>query len=395
MKRKVLFAASVASMIEQFNMPNIRLLLEMGFEVHVACNFVDGNTCDMEVIHGLKQKMQRMGVILHQWDCPRTMCSYKCCRRAYQQIKKLAEETEAEVLHCHSPIGGALARKAVKNIGARKIKTIYTAHGFHFYDGAPLKNWILYYSAEKILSFWTDVLITVNREDYLFAKQHLYAKKIYYIPGVGVDTAKFAKTGKGIEKIQRKEFCAKYDIPEYAKILLSVGELSERKNHQEVIRAVADLSRHDVYYLICGQGKLEEQLKEQAKALNVEKYIRLVGFQKDVKTFYQNADIFVFPSRQEGMPVALMEAMAAGLACVVSDIRGNRELIDCRGGLRFALDRSETLACRLRQILNKEEFRMKCGRHNQVKIKSFDIRTVDYRMRKIYARELAMAAGGR
>lgn len=193
---------------------------------------------------------------------------------------------------------------------------------------------------------------------------------------------------------RRREFCRKYGIPEHAKILLSVGELSRRKNHQVVISALAGLKAYDVYYIICGQGERKEHLLRQARQLGVLERVRLPGFQEDIENFYRHTDIFVFPSVQEGLPVALMEAMAAGLPCVVSDIRGNRELMgktdrrkeerqlaDCicfpckdAGSLRTILVRllDDERQCRVLSIKNKE------------KIKAYGIEAVSERTERIY-----------
>ncbi len=163
MKRKrVLMAASVASMIDQFNRENLVLLQELGYEVHVACNFREGNTCDEKRVLKLRADLRNMHIILHQWDCPRSVRNPVTCVRAYIQIKQLLARYHFDWLHCHSPVGGALARTAAYR---KNVRVIYTAHGFHFYKGAPLKNWLLYYSAEKLMAYQTDVMIKVNQED--------------------------------------------------------------------------------------------------------------------------------------------------------------------------------------------------------------------------------------
>ena len=190
----MLMAASVASMIDQFNLPNIRLMQELGYEVHVACNFIDGNTCDAGRIWKLQEILRDLGVRMHQWDCPRSIRPFGKCLTAWRQLRSLTRRLQFAWIHCHSPIGGALARLAVH---AQGIPVIYTAHGFHFYKGAPLWNWLIYYPAEKLLANWTDILVTVNREDYQLARGSLRAKRVAYIPGVGVDTRKFAAAVPG------------------------------------------------------------------------------------------------------------------------------------------------------------------------------------------------------
>lgn len=388
-QEKVLVAASVASMIDQFNMPNIRLLLDLGYEVHVACNFKKGNTCDDRRIKKLKNRLHALHVTLHQWDCPRGILPVWKCGRAYLQILELLKRHSFAWIHSQSPVGGALLRTAAHRLG---VRVVYTAHGFHFYKGAPYFHWLVYYPAEKLLSYWTDVLITVNEEDYVFAKKHLHVKNVYRIFGVGIDTQKFAHPSgeeqsadtKGSLADGHKRFCRYYHIPDYALVILSVGELNKGKNHRQAIQALSGILGDDVYYLICGQGKLGDRLKAQAKRLGIGAYIRMPGYQEQMPFLYQNADIFLFPSKREGMPAALMEAMAAGLACVASDIRGNRELIDPCGGSLCSLKQTEALEKSVLDLLKNSQLRAACGAYNQKKIAAYDCNRVKRQMQKIY-----------
>lgn len=389
---KVLMLASVASMIIQFNMPNIQLMQEMGYEVHVACNFKEGSTCGRRQIKEFCNTLQRMHVVYHQWDCPRKSFPVAKCRKAYRQLWELTGRYRYEWVHCHSPIGGALARMVGHK---RKMRIVYTAHGFHFYRGAPVKNWLLYYPVEKLLAHSTDVLITVNREDEQFARRHLAAAKVLRIPGIGIELPKYEQAKQ--TESDRKKFRRKYRIPQEALLLLSVGELNRGKNHSMVIEALAALSRKDVYYMVCGQGELHGRLLQQANRLGVGDRIRLTGYMEDMPHVYQNADVFVFPSVREGMPAALMEAMAAGLPCVVSDIRGNRELIGdemvcdmlavgnrLSGGIRFSLRRPEQLCLALEQMFADKRLRQICGQYNREKIKGYGQEAVQKKMLMIY-----------
>lgn len=385
--QKVLLIASVASMIDQFNMPNIRLLQEMGYEVHVACNFKDGNTCNDRRIHILRQILQKMRVRVHQWDCPRRIFPIRKCVDACRQLCGLLDRHLFVWVHCHSPVGGALARIAAHRA---RIPVMYTAHGFHFYKGAPFQNWLLYYPVEKLLAHWTDVLVTVNREDYRYAVRHLRAGRIYHIPGVGVDTEKFAGSVPSTQS--RTLFRQTFDIPKDAWVLLSVGELNEGKNHRFVISALAAIQRQDVYYLICGQGAMGESLQHYADSLGVSSRLRLAGYQENMPWIYQNVDIFIFPSMREGMPVALMEAMAAGLPCIVSDIRGSRELVDGMAagwsepcGISFRLEHPEQMWDAVSCLLENETLRERYGRRAQEKIRRYDIIAVQAQMRRIYS----------
>ncbi len=393
MKKMVLMAASVASMIDQFNLPNIRILLNLGYQVHIACNFQKGNTCDARRIRKLQRELERMHVICHQWDCPRKIRPVWACVRAYTQLGKLLDQYAFCFIHCQSPVGGALARLAA---GRRKIRVIYTAHGFHFYKGAPWKSRLLYYPVEKLLAHGTDILVTINKEDDQFARKHLRAGRVCYIPGAGIDTKSFMGD---CSKRTRRQFLEDCRLPEHAKVLLSVGELSERKNHLFMLSVLKNLNEN-VCYMICGQGELLTALQAYTHRRGLCHRVRFAGYQEDLREFYQYADLFVFPSLQEGLPVALMEAMASGLACVVSDIRGNRELIgrvshkgsekDLRnriiqcGGMAVPGQR-ESFQKAVQTLLDDEALRKQCGKSNQRRICKYDQSVVDQKMMQIYA----------
>ncbi len=393
-KKKVLMAASVASMIGQFNVPNIELLQELGYEVHVACNFQEGNTFDKKSIRRLQQLLRQRNVHMYQWDCPRKLSAWEQCLKAYVQLLKITKNRQFSLIHCHSPIGGALARVVAH---VRKIPVVYTAHGFHFYKGAPLKNWFLYYPVEKLLSYWTDQLITVNAEDQAFAKKHLKAGRVDRILGVGIDTERFAQACQRDRLDRKKALRERYRIPQDAVLLLSVGELSVRKNHQALLKALAAMKRQDVYCIICGQGELSAWLAAYAKKLGIADRVRLAGYVEQIEQVYQAADIFVFPSLQEGLPAAVMEAMATGLPCVVSDIRGSRELMyginnhsgqdigtDSIGGICVRLDRPRELVEALEKLADSPGLRERYAKVNRERSRVYDICHVKKVMAQIY-----------
>lgn len=374
--RRVLVAASVASMIDQFNLPNIRLLQELGYEVHVAYNFAEGSTCGRKRVQKLQVLLVRMGVVCHQWDCPRGLDAPLKCLKAYGQLWKLTGCCHFAWMHCHSPVGGALARIVAHQRG---IPAVYTAHGFHFYHGAPLKNWLLYYPAEKLLAYWTDVLVTVNQEDFWFAKQNLRAKRIRWIPGVGIASVWFSK---GQARMTKEEFCSKCGLPADARILLSAGELSSRKNHRLVIEALPYLEQ-DTCYVICGRGRLRGTLLALAKELGVAERVCLTGYVEDLREVYQHADLFVLPSLQEGLPIALAQAMASGLACLVSDIRGNRELVRQQDG-RFMPDSQESFLSRAAALLGDQKLLEQNAAQGRRRAEAYRLQKSLARMRRIY-----------
>ena len=361
-------------MVDQFLLPSITLLQNMGYIVEVACNFETGSTCSKEKIENLKEKLSTLGVKYYHIDFARNVLSLSQHIKAYKQVKQILTNDQYELMHCHSPIGGLISRLACRKARKSGTTVIYTAHGFHFYKGAPLKNWLIYYPVEKFCSYFTDTLITINKEDYALAQKKMRAKKIEYVAGVGIDLTKFGQnTVNNAEK--RKELC----IPSDATVLLSVGELNENKNHETVIRAIKDL---DAYYIIAGKGDLKEHLQSLIDELGLTERVKLLGFRTDVSELYRVADVYVLPSIREGLNVSVMEAMASGLPVVCGRIRGNTDLIDNNGGALFDPHSVDECKKAITDVIgqNKNDLSV----YNLEKVKTMSVEQVNIGMKEIY-----------
>ncbi len=400
MKRKVLIVATVVKQhILTFHLPVLEWFQEQGWETHVAA----ANDFDRQ-----EECVIPFCDVYHPISFSRTPFHMDNLR-AYQQLKQLLQREHFTLVHTNTPSASVLLRLTCRKERKNGTRVIYTAHGFHFYKGAswreiPWKNWLLYYPVEKFCARFTDVLITINREDYHLAKEHLPTKRVEYVPGVGVDVNGIAARA---DRVCREEKRKELGIPVDAVVMVSVGELSERKNHKMVLEAWKKLELENKYtkkasktsgkekelwYLICGQGALAKELLQKAKELGVAERFHLLGYRSDVIEVLAVSDLFVFPSKQEGLPVALMEAMAVGLPCVASNIRGNRELVsEERGGL-FPLDRLEELAGKLEQVISwirqdrekKGTKRERIKSESRKKLQKYSLRVVRKRMEEIY-----------
>ncbi len=381
--KRALVLASVASMIDQFNIPNIRLMKEMGYEVDVATNFLKGSTCNHEKIAALKETLKEMNVRCFQIDFSRNVLNIGENIKAYKQTKKIINENNYTLIHSHSPIGGFLSRIAARKARKRGTKVIYTAHGFHFYKGAPLMNWLIFYPIERISSRWTDVLVTITHEDYLLAQKKMYAKEVVYVPGVGINTAAFSpKEGDAAINARKRE---ELGVAMTDTVMLSVGELNKNKNHEIVLRAMAQLGRSDLHYVIAGRGALKEYLGQLAQELGISSQLHLLGFRTDVKELFKMADFFAHPSYREGLSVAVMEAMANGLPVICTEIRGNTDLIEnSEGGYLFKPAEQDTAYQALKNIMESPD-RKTMGLCNLKKAERLDIKAVLETMRRIYA----------
>ncbi len=396
-KKSALIVASVASMIGQFNISNIELLIHLGYDVDVAANFISGSTCTDEKIAELLEILSSLSVDCYQIDFDRKVTDIRADVRAVRQLNRVVSgraepvntlrhhyitaENRYIFIHSHSPIGGVAGRIIAKK---HHIKAIYTAHGFHFYDGAPKKNWLLFYPVEKGLSWITDVLVTINREDYKRAKRDFHAKSVVYIPGIGIDTGKFEKT-----VIDRKVKRAEFGVGDTDIFLLSVGELNENKNHKAVIEALGKMNpdiSHHLHYGIAGRGEQHDELRKLADEQGVN--LHLLGFRNDIPELLKAADVFILPSIREGLNAGLMEAMASGLPCIVSDIRGNRELIqNAVGGYTVMPENSDEWKAELQHLISVPEDMKTYGDNNKKHIQKYRKEVVNRLMQTLYTQE--------
>lgn len=362
--KKALIITNAASMVHLFNRVNIELLQEAGYEVHIACNFVYGNTASKEMIEQYKKEWETEGIISHQIDflrSPFTLKSFKI----YNETKKLIREGQYDIIHCHTPIVSAFTRLAARKL--KKATVIYTAHGFHFFKGAPFFNWLVYYPIEKLLAPLTDLLITINSEDYELAKKKLKVKKVMYKPGVGIDTKAIAKVSPHTYDIRNH-----LNIPMDSVVMVSVGEINHNKNHKMAIDALSRVKNKNIHYAIAGIGKLRDELTEYANSIGVGDRVHFLGFRTDIFEILKASDMFVMPSYREGLSVAMMEAMSCGLPVIASNIRGNCDLVDEEGGFLFDIHNIDELVGHIETLSDNPELRKSMGQYNEERVKECD-----------------------
>lgn len=363
--KKILIVSTVSRQFYLFEQSNIEILHSLGYEVHGAANYEDAS-----------EKLDALDIIRHHFDIQRSPFSLKNIK-AYKQLKKIMKSDNFDVVHCHSPMGGVLARLTARTLGIKNI--IYTAHGFHFYKGAPLINWLFYYPIEKLLSKFTDVIITINKEDFKRA-QSFKSKKVVYIPGIGVDVNKLINLD-----VDRNNKRKELDLPLDEFVILSVGELNKNKNHKVILKALAQIDNSNITYVICGKGVLKRYLMHLAKSLGISGKVKFLGFRNDVAEIYKIADIFVLPSFREGLSVSLLEAMASGLPVVCSRIRGNIDLIDDKeGGYLIKPNDVDKFSECINILKESKDSRYNMSFYNLNKVAYYDKDNIKQIMNKIY-----------
>ncbi len=346
---KILYVTTV-SMTMDFFPEHFRMLLAKGHFVELACN------CEKPV----SDKIAALGLTVYNLPFSRSPLALSNIRAA-KALKQLVQQGNYDIVHCHTPNAAAITRLVCRPFRKKGLKVFYTAHGFHFFKGAPLKNWLIYYPVEWLCSRWTDVLITINSEDYALAKGKFHAGKVEQIPGVGFDVARFQNTA-----VDRNEMRHALGIPQNAFILLSVGELNTNKNQQIILKAMAKLNNSNLHYLIVGRGDQDIVLKKLAQDLNLADKIHLLGFRSDIAELCKSADAFCFPSRREGLGLAALEAMACGLPLLTSNIHGiNDYSVHGKTGFKYAADDADGFAEGIKELYVNSDLRKNISSHNQ------------------------------
>lgn len=301
---------------------------------------------------------------------------------AFRNLNKfLNEHPDIKFIHCNTPIGGVLGRICGK---IHKIPTVvYTAHGFHFFKGAPLFNRTVLKWIEFFMARWTDVILTMNKEDYEAALKMKLKKggKVYYIPGVGVETDRFHSVN--IDVVEKKRSLG---LPEDAFVGIAMGDVIPRKNYKTTIESIAKVNNTKVHYIICGRGTQIEELQEYAKSLGLDNQIHFLGFRTDIMELCLMADFFMFASLQEGLPRSTMEAMCAGKPCIVSKVRGHIDLIDeGKGGFLISPLDADEFAKAISKLISNPHLCAEMGTYNRKKVSAFDIEVVKTALFEVFS----------
>lgn len=378
--KKVLIIASVASMIQQFNMENIKILLQKNCEVTVATNFVRPGTITTADADKLRKELQSLGVKCIQVDFPRGVGNLKQNYSVIKQLIKLSEQNY-NLVHIHSPIGGALTRIS---FSSRKTKLLYTAHGFQFYKGGSLKDWLIFFPIEFILAFNTTAILTINNEDTELAEKYLYSE-IYKIPGVGIN---YEEIQKQLINKDKNNFLKKYlKLEDDSIIMVSVGELNARKNQVSAIRAMAKISNPKLHYVLCGIGPDENELRKVVKDNGLENNVHFMGYTHNISEILASSDFSVFLSRREGLGLAGLESMAAGLPLISSYVNGIKDYTEDNitgFTIEDPLDINK-IAYSIEKLISLDgKLLNEISVNNQEIAKSYSIKSVNYKMNKIY-----------
>ncbi len=379
MEKHVLILATTHDFLLKFERENVKILQEMGYTVHFAANLREPSYLSDQ------DRIRAQGVVLHHLDVARSPYLLGDNRRALEQLLELIRRWEIRAIHCHTPVGGLLGRLAGR-FSSRRPVVVYTAHGFHFYRGAPLYNRLAFYPVERELARWTDLLVVINREDQQAAlRLPLKAgAKVFRLPGVGLDRQVFHP----LDPERRAALRRGFGLSPGDFFLVSVGELNLNKNHGVVLDALSLLRRRGrlsgIRYAICGEGFTRERLEQEIRERQLP--VELWGYRRDVPEIVGCADATLFPSRREGLGMAGLESLAMGVPVLAADNRGTREyMVHGKNGLVYDWDDAEGFARGIQLLRGLDlERRRELSRRCQDSVAPFDRRETREAMEAVY-----------
>lgn len=326
--KRILFIANIDRFHKVFHQPLFKELHKLGWIIDVASN---GEKEFDNIRHKYNVNIQRSPL------------SFKNLK-AIRQLRKIIDKNEYDIIHSHTPMGGVVARIANKN---KSTKNVYTAHGFHFYKGAPLINWLLYYPVEKLLSRKTDLIFTINKEDYNRALKNFKKPLIKHINGVGINFDKFNLNG--YKDCIRKEL----GIKENDFVITSVGELNNNKNQMFALRNLKDIVKKNtnIKYLIVGKGSNKDKYQKYIDKHNLNNNIYMLGYRNDVPNILKKTNLLISPSKREGQGINVIEAMRMNVLTLVSEIRGHTDIVkNGETGFLFNLNNPNTFKKKINEI---------------------------------------------
>ena len=338
--KKILYITTVSRTINAFLIPHIQMLRKQGHVVDCACS----------IDKPIDECLIEDGVRIFDVPFSRNPLHPENAK-AFKKLVKIQKENNYDIVHVHTPVAGVYGR--FLKLKFRSLKTIYTVHGFHFHKGAPFLNWLIYYPIEKIMSRFTDTMITMNSEDYERAKT-FKVKETYKVNGVGVDLDKYS-----LENFDRNVIREKLDLRDNDFVILMIAEVNKNKNHKQMIDAIEILKNkgiENIKVICAGDGVIFDEVSDYIKERNLQDNIRMLGFRTDVNELIVACDIGILMSYREGLPRNIMELMACGKPVIGTDIRGIRDLVeDNINGYLVSVGDSQSTADKIESMYRKEE----------------------------------------
>ena len=365
--KKILYITTLSRTINAFLVPHIEMLIKEGHKVDCACN----------IDHDLNKVIENKCENIYNLPFSRNPLDPKNLK-AYKMLLDIQKKNNYDIVHVHTPIAAIYGR--LLKLKFPNIKTIYTVHGFHFYKGASKLNWIIYYPIEKFMASLTDVIITMNEEDYNRALT-FNIDKVYKVNGVGLDLNAYKSNSTSLAQY-REEF----GLKEEDFVIAMIADVNKNKNHKQIIDAIEHLNKKDIKLICAGEGILLDSIKEEIEKRNLQDNIKMLGFRKDIDKIISVCDIGVLMSYREGLPRNIMELMSAKKTVIGTNIRGIKDLIeDEKTGYLVEVGDYKTTANKIEKLYNNKNLLKELSDNCYCFIKKYDINNVLKDLKEIYS----------
>jgi len=296
---KIIFICTKSITFNTFLKSQADYLKKKGYEIEVACSN--------------KQTLKFKNNSIHKIDFPNKIKEiFELIRyiKIYRQINKLVKKNPTAIFYLHTPLASHLFRLFTF---FKKLKIIYFVHGFRFTSITNPTNAFFLKIFEKILSYNTDIFITINNEDYNYARLNLYKKtKCYKINGVGLNLSKNYFKKKIINKKSIKK-------------ILVIAAYKKEKGYLELLKVAEKLRDKKIKIECFGYGD-----KSKFNLIKIKKKINNISFNDfdpNLESKIKKYDILLHLSKREGLPVSVMQSLSEGLPVICYNIRGNNDLI--------------------------------------------------------------------
>lgn len=296
------------------------------------------------------------------------------------ELVRLTRRVRPDILHANSAKAGLLGRMAAAATGV-PIR-IFAAHGWAFATH-PGRSAALYLWAERLMRPLTDVVVCVSESERArgLAARACTAGRTVVIPN-GIEAAAEPSVRDG----------------ETAPLIVSVGRLKAPKDFVTLVRALARLDRGSFRAVVVGDGPDRPLLERELRRLGLTDAVTLAGERRDVPELLGRSDVFVLSSSSEAMPMSVLEAMAAGLPVVASDVGGVPELVRADTGVLFRAGDPDALAAALERLIADPSLRRGLGATGRIRarerfgVEAFRRAYVDLYRGELAARGLPLPA---
>jgi len=310
-----LFITTVPITLEAFLVPFAEHFRSQGWRVDALANGASGNPRIADAFD-------------HRYDVAwsRNPLDPRNLVGSAKRVREVVSAGGYDIVHVHTPIAAFVTRFALRGLrAAERPVVIYTAHGFHFYEGQRAAPHMLYRSMERLAGRGTDYLVTINAEDFAAAQAlgTIDTARIRIIPGIGVDTDRFAENPDlAAREAKRAEVRSDLRVLPESFMLTVIAEFGAVKRHEFALKALAEVTDPRVVLALVGDGPLESTLREKAIALRVHDRVRWAGYRRDIPSVLAASDAVLLVSEREGLPRSVLEAMAAGRPVIGTRTRG-------------------------------------------------------------------------